>query len=154
MPPVFRDDPYPGYNFELVVTGISDDGRAVKGSFAEVSGLEVDLAPIEYRNGSEGLALRKIAGIPKFGPVTLRRGEIGDLTLWNWILQGMNGRVKRTEASIVLLDEERREVMRWNLRRVWPSKWTGPGFNAKNNEIAMESLELCHEGLETDGQQA
>jgi phage tail-like protein len=149
---VYRDDPYPAYNFELVVTGISDDGRAVKGSFAEVSGLQVELPPIEYRNGSEDTTVRKIAGLKKFGPVTLRRGLIGDLTMWNWILAGMNGSVQRTEAAIVLLDENRVEVMRWNLTRVWPSKWTGPGLNAKNNEIAMETLELSHEGLDIDGQ--
>jgi phage tail-like protein len=152
MPLVFREDPYAAYNFELVVTGISDDGRAVKGSFAEVSGLEVDLAPIEYRNGSEDITVRKIPGLKKFTPVTLKRGLIGDLAMWNWVLAGMNGQVQRTEAAVVLLDENRQEVMRWNLRRVWPSKWTGPGLNAKNNEIAMETLELCHEGLETDGQ--
>ena len=152
MPLVFREDPYAAYNFELVVTGISDDGRAVKGSFAEVSGLEVDLAPIEYRNGSEDTTVRKIPGLKKFTPITLKRGLIGDLAMWNWVLAGMNGQVQRTEAAVVLLDENRQEVMRWNLRRVWPSKWTGPGLNAKNNEIAMETLELCHEGLETDGQ--
>ena len=149
---VYRDDPYPSYNFELVITGISDDGRAVKGSFSEVSGLEVDLPPIEYRNGSEDTTVRKIPGLKKFNAVTLKRGIIGDVALWNWVLAGMNGKVKRTEAAIVLFDENRTEVMRWNLKRVWPSKWTGPGLNAKNNEIAMESLELCHEGLDTDGQ--
>jgi len=150
---VFRDDPYAAYNFELVVTGISDDGRAVKGSFAEVSGLEVDLPPIEYRNGSEDTTVRKIPGLKKFTAVTLKRGIIGDLAFWNWVLAGMNGSVIRTEVAIVLLDESRSEVMRWNLKRVWPSKWTGPGLNAKNNEIAMETLELCHEGLDIDGQQ-
>jgi phage tail-like protein len=149
---VYRDDPYPSYNFELVITGISDDGRAVKGSFSEVSGLEVDLPPIEYRNGSDAKTVRKIPGLNKFNPVTLKRGIIGDVALWNWVLAGMKGKVKRTEAAIVLFDENRTEVMRWNLKRVWPSKWTGPGLNAKNNEIAMESLELCHEGLDTDGQ--
>ena len=149
---VYRDDPYVGHNFELVITGISDDGRAVKGSFAEVSGLEVDLTPIEYRNGSEDITVRKIPGLKKFGAVTLKRGVLGDLGMWNWVLAGMNGSVQRTEAAIILFDESRKEVMRWNLRRVWPSKWTGPGFNAKNNEIAMETLELTHEGLSTDGQ--
>jgi len=152
MPLVYRDDPYAAYNFELVVTGISDDGRAVKGSFAEVSGLEVDLTPIEYRNGSEDITVRMIPGLKKFTRVTLKRGLIGDLAMWNWVLAGMNGQVRRTEAAIVLLDENRQEVMRWNLRRGWPSKWTGPGLNAKNNEIAMETLELCHEGLDLDGQ--
>ncbi len=149
---VYRDDPYAAHNFELVITGISDDGRAVKGSFAEVSGLEVDMAPIEYRNGSEDITVRKIPGLKKFGVVTLKRGIIGDLAMWNWVLAGMKGTVKRTEAAIVLFDESRKEVMRWNLKRVWPSKWTGPGLNAKNNEISMETLELCHEGLATDGE--
>ena len=124
MPPVYRDDPYPAYNFELLVTGISDDGKAVKGSFMEVSGLGVEMPPIEYRNGSEDITVRKIPGLKKFPPVVLKRGLIGDLTLWNWILAGLNGSIIRTEAAIVLLDENRSEVMRWNLKRVWPSKST------------------------------
>ncbi len=53
---------------------------------------------------------------------------------------------------MALLDENRQEVMRWNFVRGWPSKWTGPGLNAANNEIAMETLEICHEGLDIDGQ--
>lgn len=152
MPPVLREDPYPGYSFEVIVTGISDDGTAVRGSFAEASGLEVTIDPIEYRNGSEDITVRKIPGLKKFTNITLKRGVIGDLAFWNWIVEGMNGLVHRTEGSVVLLDENRREVMRWNFRRGWPSKWTGPGLNAKNNEIAMETLEICHEGLEIDGQ--
>jgi phage tail-like protein len=51
-----------------------------------------------------------------------------------------------------LLDENKQEVMRWNFRRAWPCKFTGPGLNAKNNEIAMETVEICHEGLAIDGQ--
>jgi len=149
---VYREDPYASYNFELVLTGISDDGKVVKGSFSEVSGLEVDIAPIDYRNGSEDIVVRKVPGLKKFNVIVLKRGIIGDLALWNWVLRGMQGLVKRTEAAIILLDENRREAMRWNFRRVWPSKWTGPGLNAKNNEIAMETLELCHEGMSIDGQ--
>jgi len=152
MPPVLRDDPYAGYNFEVVVNGVSDDGTAVRGSFAEASGLEVTIDPIEYRNGSEDITVRKIPGLKKFSNITLKRGVIGDLAFWNWIVEGMNGLVRRTEGSVLLLDENRREVMRWNFKRGWPSKWTGPGLNAKNNEIAMETLEICHEGLEIDGQ--
>lgn len=152
MPPVYRDDPYGGYNFEVVITGISDDGTAVKGSFSEVTGIEADVAPIEYRNGSEDITVRKIPGLKKFGNITLKRGIIGDLAFWEWILDAMNGAVVRTEGSIVLLDEQRKEVMRWNFKRGWPCKWTGPGMNAKNNEIAMETLEICHEGIEIDGQ--
>lgn len=152
MPAVFREDPYGGYNFEVILTGVSDDGGAVKGSFAEASGLEVEVPPIEYRNGSEDITVRKIPGLKKFTNIVLKRGIIGDLSFWNWIVEAMNGQVRRTEGSILLLDENRQEVMRWNFKRAWPCKFTGPGLNAKNNEIAMETLEICHEGLEIDGQ--
>ena len=57
---------------------------------------------------------------------------------------------KGRDNAPVTLDENRQEVMRWNIRRAWPSRWTGPGLNAKNNEIAMETLEICHEGLKLD----
>lgn len=147
MPAKPRDDPYPGYCFEILIDGISDDGMAVKGSFAEASGLEVEIQPIEYRNGAEDTTVRKIAGLKKFPNIVLKRGLIGDDGLWNWIKEGMDGKVHRTEGHVVLLDENRQEVMRWNFTRGWPCKWTGPGLNAKNNEIAMETLEICHEGL-------
>jgi phage tail-like protein len=150
--PVFRDDPYAGYNFEVIVTGISDDGKTVKGSFAEVSGLEVAQDPIEYRNGSEDITVRKMPGLKKFTNITLKRGITGDLAFWNWIVLGMNGTALRTEGSILLLNENKQEVMRWNFKRGWPCKFTGPGLNAKNNEIAMETVEICHEGLAIDGQ--
>ena len=152
MPPVFREDPYAGHQFEIVINGISDDGTAVKGSFAECSGLEVMMDPIEYRNRSENFTVRKIPELKKFTNIVLKRGIIGDLTLWNWILEGMNGTVHRTEGSVVLLDEAKNEVMRWHFKRGWPSKCTGPSLNAKNNEIAMETLEIAHEGLSIDGQ--
>ena len=152
MPPVFRSDPYSGYNFEVVLTEVSDDGTAVRGSFAEASGLEVTIDPIEYRNGTDDITMRKIPGLKKFTNITLKRGVIGDLAFWNWVVEAMNGLVRRTQGSIILLDENKNEVMRWNIVRAWPSKWTGPGLNAKNNEIAMETLEICHEGLSIDGQ--
>ena len=66
--------------------------------------------------------------------------------------EGQNGLTRRTEGSILLLDENRQEVMRWNFKRGWPCKWTGPSLNAKNNEIALETLEICTEGLAIDGQ--
>jgi phage tail-like protein len=152
MAPVFRDDPYAGHQFEIIITGISDDGTAVKGSFAECSGLEASMDPIEYRNGSEDFTVRKIPGLKKFTNIVLKRGIIGDLTLWNWILEGLNGTVHRTEGAIILLDEAKQEVMRWQFKRGWAAKYTVAGFNAKNNEIAMETLEIAHEGLSIDGQ--
>ena len=82
----------------------------------------------------------------------LTQKQIGDLAFWNWVVEAQNGLVRRTEGSVLLLDENKREVLRWNFRRGWPCKWTGSGLNATNNEISMETLEICHEGLSIDGQ--
>jgi phage tail-like protein len=147
---MFRDDPYSGLNFQVVITGVSDDGQAIRGSFAEVSGLEVEITPIEYRTGSGDITVRKIPGLKKFTNITLKRGIIGDLTFWNWIKSAMDGTVLRADGSITLLDENRRAVMVWNFRRAWPCKWSGPTLNAKGNEIAIETLEICHEGLDIE----
>jgi phage tail-like protein len=152
MAPVYRDDPYPGYNFELLVTGVSPDGKAVKGSFMEVSGLGIEMPNIEYRNGSENITMRKIEGLIRYTNIVLKWGVTGDLIFWNWIVAGMNGLVTRAPGSVLLLNENRAEVMRWNFTRGWPCKWTGPSLNAKNNEIAIDTLEICHEGLKVDGQ--
>jgi phage tail-like protein len=72
---VFRADPYASHQFEVVIDGISDDGTAVKGSFAECTGLDVSMDPIEYRNGSEDFTVRKIPGLKKFTNITLKRGR-------------------------------------------------------------------------------
>lgn len=150
--PTYRDDPYPSFTFEVVVAGISDDGRAVRGSFAEVSGLGVEIEPIEYRNGAEDITVRKIPGLKKFSNIVLKRGVTGDLAFWNWLVSAMNGQVRRANGAIILLDESRQEVLRWNFERAWPCKWTGPTLNARTSEIAMEVIEICHEGLSIDGQ--
>ncbi len=150
MPPVIRTNPYPSHNFLVTVNGISNDGQAASGSFTEVSGLELEVTPIEYRNGSEGTTVRKSAGLRKYTNLMLKRGITGDIVFWNWILAGVQGTIQRADGSIILLDENRAEVMRYNFVRGWPCKYTGPGLNAANNEIAMETLEICHEGLEID----
>ena len=145
MPPVTRADPYPAYNFQIIVTGVSNDGKAVSGSFSEASGLEVEVPPILYRNGSEDITQRKIPGLKKFTDITLKRGITGDVDFWKWIVNALNGQVLRASGAILLLDENRNEVMRWKFDRAWPTKFTGPTMHAGNNEIAMETLVICTE---------
>ena len=86
----------------------------------------------------------------KFNNIVLKRGVIGDLGFWNWVVEALNGKIRRTEGAIVLLDENRQEVMRWNFDRAWPTKYTGPSFNATKNEIAMETVVLAVESFLTD----
>ena len=150
MPPVIRTNPYPAHNFLVTVNGVSNDGQAAGASFTEVSGLNVEVTPIEYRNGSEATTVRKSAGLRKYENIVLKRGITGDIVFWNWILAGVQGQIQRADGSIILLDENRAEVMRYNFTNGWPCKYSGPGLNAANNEIAMETVEICHEGLEID----
>ena len=102
MPPVFRNDPYGEFNFLVTINGISDDGTSVRGGFSEVTGLEVEIVPVEYRTGNDpSLATRKLPGLHKFTNITLKRGVIGDLALWNWINGVLNGNVRRADGSIL-----------------------------------------------------
>jgi phage tail-like protein len=151
MPPVTREDPYAAYNFLVIVTNVSDDGVAVSGSFTEASGLDVEIPVIEYRTGSEDITVRKLTGLKKApSALTFKRGVTGHVGFWNWVVEALNGRVRRTSGSIVMLDENRQDVMRWNFDRAWPTKYTGPSFNATKNEIAMETLVLAVESLLID----
>lgn len=147
---VFREDPYSAFNFQVVVNGVFEDGGAVQGSFTGVSGLDVEIAPIEYRNGSEDTTVRKLPGLKTFSNITLERGVIGDLAFWKWIKSVLDGRVIRADGTITLLDESRQVVMVWRFRRAWPCRWTGPTLKATGNEVAIETLEICHEGLQIE----
>lgn len=150
MPPVISNDPYPGHNFQVVVNGVSDDGSAVSGAFSEISGLEVEVEPIQYRNGNEPNTFRKIPGLTSYANLTCKRGATGHVDFWNWIKRALDGQIQRADGSIILQDENQSEVMRWNFTRGWPCRYTGPTFNAANNEIAIESIEICVERLYLD----
>jgi phage tail-like protein len=146
-----RNDPYGAFNFEVLIQGITDDGSLARGSFSEVTGLEVDVSVIEYRTGGEDITARKLPGLRKYPNIVLKRGITGDLSLWNWMKSVLEGRAIRADGAIVLLDEARQPVMRWNFRRGFPCKLVGPTLNAKSNEVAIETLEIAHEGLTIEG---
>lgn len=139
-----RKDPYAGFNFLVEVDGIT------RAAFSECSGLSTDTDPIEYRDGSEDITVRKIPGLKKFANISLKRGITTDLELWNWRKTVLDGLTERKSGSIVLLNEAREEVLRWNFFEGWPTKWEGPSMNATGNEIAIETLEIAHEGLELE----
>jgi phage tail-like protein len=141
MPTGDRTDPYGAYNFLVEIDGITRAG------FRECSGLDSSRDPIEYREGNESLTVRKLPGLAKYSNITLQRGITDDAELWAWHKQALDGQVERKNFSIVLLDDAREEKVRWNLREAWPTKWTGPSFNATGTEVAIESLEIAHEGV-------
>jgi len=137
-----RNDPYSRFNFLLEIDGVT------KAGFSEVSGLTTETTVIEYREGNERATTRKIPGLTKYSNIVLKRGITKERSLWNWRKTVIDGATQRTSGSIILLDESRQEVARWTFREAWPCKWEGPTFNAKSSDVAIETLELAHEGFE------
>jgi phage tail-like protein len=138
-----RNDPYGQFNFLVEIDGI------VVAGFSEVSGLTTDTNIIEYREGSEGVGtVRKLPGLMKYNNLVFKRGWTSDKTLWLWRKTVIDGKTVRRTGAIILLDESRARALTWNFRAGWPSKWEGPALNAKTSEVAIETLEIAHEGLE------
>lgn len=144
MPTGDRRDPYASFNFLIEIDGIT------RAAFSECSGLSTDTDPIEYRDGSEDITVRKIPGLKKFANISLKKGMTQDLELWNWRKTVLDGATVRKAGSIVLLNEARQPALRWNFKEGWPTKWEGPSMNATGNEAAIETLEIAHEGLELE----
>lgn len=134
-----RVDPYRGYNFLVEIDGITQAG------FQEVSGLDSSTDPVDYREGTDPNYVRKLSGLNKYSPITLKRGITDSDELWKWRLTVIDGKTDRRNGSIVLLDETGAEKLRWNFVNAWPSKWTGPSFNATSTAVAIETLEIIHE---------
>ena len=135
-------DPFASFNFKLEVEGITVAG------FSEVTGLNQESNVIDYREGQEPITPRKLPGLNKFGNITLKRGISPDLSVYNWRKTVTDGDIERRNASVVLHNEKHEEVVRWNLVNAWPSKYVGPDLKANANEVAIESVELTHEGVE------
>lgn len=117
--------------------------------FTEVSGLNIEVQPIEYREGnSNEYNVTKMPGMPKFGNITLKRGMIKmDNEFHLWLSTIKKEKVERRDVVVKLLDEEHQPVKVWNIKSAWPCKVEGPGLKSTGNEVAIESIELCHEGL-------
>ena len=92
--------------------------------------------------------MRKLPGLTTYANIVLRRGITQDAELWNWRKSVIDGRADRRNGTIVLLDDEGIEVVRWNFLRGWICKWEGPALNARGNEVALETIATAHEGLE------
>jgi len=140
-----RVDPYRQYNFLVEFDGITRAG------FKECSGLESSQEVVGYREGVDSLAIKQLPGLVSFSNIVLKRGITNDKELWAWRKMAQDGTVVRKTGSIVLQDQKGEEKVRWNVVQAWPVKWTGPQFDATANGVAIETLEITHEGIEIAG---
>lgn len=136
------DYPLPKFHFQV-------DWGGARLSFTEVSGLDVETEVIEYRDGSMRDYTRlKIPGMQKYGNVTLKRGVFsGDNEFFDWWNTVALNTVERRDVTIALLNEAHEPVMVWKVKNAWPAKVAGTDLKADGNEIAIETVELAHDGL-------
>ena len=144
-----RDYPYGAFNF-LVKLGDAGGEDQIVGGFSNVSGLNSEIEYAEYRNGNDKENhVRKIAGLSRVGDVTLKRGLIGDLRLFEWLKATREGSYQPLTVTITLLDEERNPVCSWVLTKAQPKKWVGPALNAgASGQVAMEELHIVAERID------
>ena len=134
--------PLPKFHFQ-----VEWDSEQV--SFQEVSGLDIEAQIIEYRHGdSPQFSTIKMPGIQKSGNVTMKKGVFkSDNKFWDWFNEIKMNTIKRKTVTIKLLDEAGAPTMTWTLANAWPTKVTGTDMKSDGNEVAVESIEIAHEGL-------
>jgi phage tail-like protein len=135
---------YRAFQFMVEIDGIS------QARFQEVGGLDATTDVIEYREGGDMLGTRKLPGQTKHSNLSLKRGYTDDAQLWTWYEDVMTGRTERIRKniSVVQLDMAGQEKMRWNLFEAFPVKYTAASYNAKGNDLAIETLEIAYERIE------
>lgn len=138
VPPL---QPFPTFNFAVEIEGL------LVGGFTEVAGLEAEVEVEEYREGGVNGHRHKLPGCTTFGNLELRYGVTGVGMLWDWFAATTEGSIQRRNGTVMLLNRQRIPVLWWNFRNALPVRWQGPSFNATDDQIGIEALELAHEGL-------
>ena len=148
---VLRERPYGQFNFLVNLGDGNTEGP--EAGFQECSPITTSLAVVEYRNGNENEnSPRKLTGLEKVDDVTLRRGIIGSLNLYQWLDQVRNGDVAgyRTVTISLQNEDHTQVVMTWKLFRARPVKYSSGPLNGKGTDVAIEELTLAYERLELE----
>lgn len=148
---VLRDRPYTQFNFLVDLGDGNSDG--VQAGFQEVSGIGMDVAVTEYRNGNaKENSVMKLTGLNRVSDVTLKRGVIGSLNLYAWLNQIRNGDQNALRTVTIQLQNEDHSaiVQTWKLLRARIIKHTSGPFNAKSSDVAIEEIVLAYERLEME----
>jgi len=143
--PIFKNNPYGGFNFTVVVEG----SEPAPFSVVVVPTVEIDV--VEYRDGGDRTGQpRQVVGLTKYTNLVLKRGVANSPALWEWFDQVRQGTLDRRNIVVTLLNEERQPVVVWRLRRCLPIKYAGPTLSAAESDVAIEEIELAVEGLDIE----
>jgi phage tail-like protein len=131
--------------------GLEFQGQ-VAGAFRECTGLGSENEVVEYKaSGPKGeQVIKKVPGRLKWNNITLKRGITDSMDMWKWRKLVEEGKMTeaRKNGTVTMFNQKGDAVAKWDFVNAWPSKLSGPGANAANNEVAVEELELAHEGYE------
>ena len=133
--------PHGTFNYKVEIDGLE------AGGFSEVTGFDASIDVIEYREGDMTQTPLKIPGLKKYGNITLKQGLVDSMVHYEWMTAGLEGDVERKTLTITLLDIAGSPAASWQIINAWPVKYTAPDFNATSSEVAIESLEIAHEGM-------
>ncbi len=154
-----RQDPVLNHNFVISLldsTSALSPGAApplagildlAAGGFSECGGLELTMQPEEYKEGGNNGGTLRFASRATWANLTLKRGVTASTELWDWHFGFVEGHGKRRDGVVMLLDAARNPVQAWYFRRGLPVKYTGPALNAAQSSVAVEAIEIAHEGI-------
>jgi phage tail-like protein len=147
-----RDDPYGAYNFLVTLIDSSSSSTSTQkgsavGGFSECSGLEASIQTEDYLEGGNNNTTLKFPKHIAYTNIRLKRGITTSDDLWQWFNDFIDGKGKRKDGTITLRDEQQQAVKTWQFKRGLPVKWSGPTLNAAQSQIAIQELEIAHEGL-------
>lgn len=134
-------DPYIAYNFLVEIEGLQIGG------FTEVTGLSSEIELESYQEGGVNDRTHKFPKQTIYPNLILSHGLTNDDELWRWYQAASQGVIKIKNGTITLRNSQGKEVMWWNFKQAYPVKWEGPQFNASSDEIAIERIELVHQGI-------
>ena len=133
--------PHTRFRYKVEIDGID------AGGFSEATGFDASIDVVEYREGDMETTPSKIPGLKRYGNITLRQGLVDSTAIYDWMMTGVNGAVDRKTVTVTLQDEEGSPAASWQIINAWPMRYTAPDFNASASEIAIESIEIAHEGM-------
>lgn len=137
--------PLPNYHFDVQFGGVSL-------RFTEVTGLDIQVEVIDFRDGvSPEYSNRKMPGQHRYSNLILKRGIVtGDTDFFDWMKTVQAGLPERRDIQVRLLNEEHNPVYVWKIRNAFPVKYSGPHFNSKSSEVAIETLEIAYDGMDVE----
>jgi len=138
-----QKNPYKNYRFLVEIDGI------VQAGFKEVTIPDSSQDPIDYREGNDQPTVRKIPGLIKYGNVSLKVGMTDSMELYNWRKLVEDGKTDdyRKNMAIILINEQGEPKGRWEFSEAWPTKYDAPDLNATDNNIAIEAIDIVHQGM-------